>query len=291
MLASPNQAPWKQKIEAFIAYPFIQHTLVAFIIINAVILGMETSPYIMDQIGPVLIALDHGILWVFIAEIVLLIAARGLHFFKDPWAVFDFIVVGIALVPATGSLSVLRALRVLRVLRLINKIESMRRVVSGLLSSLPSLGSVFGLILVIFYVSAVIATNVFGTAFPDWFGNLATSSFTLFQVMTLEGWSDGIARPVMQVFPHAWIFFLIFILIATFVIVNLFIAVIVDSLTSINPAAVDAQNQTKALQFELKALREELSQIKALQFELKALREELSQMRQELSHLHLGANE
>jgi voltage-gated sodium channel len=274
MLASPNQAPWKQKIEAFIAYPFIQHTLVAFIIINAVILGMETSPYIMDQIGPVLIALDHGILWVFIAEIVLLIAARGLHFFKDPWAVFDFIVVGIALVPATGSLSVLRALRVLRVLRLINKIESMRRVVSGLLSSLPSLGSVFGLILVIFYVSAVIATNVFGTAFPDWFGNLATSSFTLFQVMTLEGWSDGIARPVMQVFPHAWIFFLIFILIATFVIVNLFIAVIVDSLTSINPAAVDAQNQTKALQFELKALREELSQ-----------------MRQELSHLHLGANE
>ncbi len=274
MLASPNQAPWKQKIEAFIAYPFIQHTLVAFIIINAVILGMETSPYIMDQVGPVLIALDHGILWVFIAEIVLLIAARGLHFFKDPWAVFDFIVVGIALVPATGSLSVLRALRVLRVLRLINKIESMRRVVSGLLSSLPSLGSVFGLILVIFYVSAVIATNVFGTAFPDWFGNLATSSFTLFQVMTLEGWSDGIARPVMQVFPHAWIFFLIFILIATFVIVNLFIAVIVDSLTSINPAAVDAQNQTKALQFELKALREELSQ-----------------MRQELSHLHLGANE
>ena len=274
MLASPNQAPWKQKIEALIAYPFIQHTLVAFIIINAVILGMETSPYIMDQIGPVLIALDHGILWVFIAEIVLLIAARGLHFFKDPWAVFDFIVVGIALVPATGSLSVLRALRVLRVLRLINKIESMRRVVSGLLSSLPSLGSVFGLILVIFYVSAVIATNVFGTAFPDWFGNLATSSFTLFQVMTLEGWSDGIARPVMQVFPHAWIFFLIFILIATFVIVNLFIAVIVDSLTSINPAAVDAQNQTKALQFELKALREELSQ-----------------MRQELSHLHLGANE
>lgn len=211
MLASPNQAPWKQKIEAFIAYPFIQHTLVAFIIINAVILGMETSPYIMDQIGPVLIALDHGILWVFIAEIVLLIAARGLHFFKDPWAVFDFIVVGIALVPATGSLLVLRALRVLRVLRLINKIESMRRVVSGLLSSLPSLGSVFGLILVIFYVSAVIATNVFGTAFPDWFGNLATSSFTLFQVMTLEGWSDGIARPVMQVFPHAWIFFLIFI--------------------------------------------------------------------------------
>ena len=274
MLASPIQAPWKHKIEAFIAYPFIQHTLVAFIIINAVILGMETSPYIMDQIGPVLIALDHGILWVFIAEIVLLIAARGLHFFKDPWAVFDFIVVGIALVPATGSLSVLRALRVLRVLRLINKIESMRRVVSGLLSSLPSLGSVFGLILVIFYVSAVIATNVFGTAFPDWFGNLATSSFTLFQVMTLEGWSDGIARPVMQVFPHAWIFFLIFILIATFVIVNLFIAVIVDSLTSINPAAVDAQNQTKALQFELKALREELSQ-----------------MRQELSHLHLGANE
>ena len=274
MHAVSDQAVWKQKIEAFIAYPFIQHALVALIIINAVILGMETSPTIMQSIGPALIALDHAILWIFIGEIVLLIAARGLHFFKDPWATFDLIVVGIALVPATGSLSVLRALRVLRVLRLINKIESMRRVVSGLLSSLPSLGSVFGLILVIFYVSAVIATNVFGSAFPNWFGNLATSSYTLFQVMTLEGWSDGIARPVMEVFPQAWIFFLIFILIATFIIVNLFIAVIVDSLTSMNPAAIEAQEQAKSLQFELKALREELGQ-----------------MRQELSHLHIVEKE
>ena len=141
-----------------------------------------------------------------------LLNARRLNFFKDPWSVFDFLVVMIAFIPATGSLSVLRALRVLRVLRLINKIESMRRVVGALLSALPGLGSVFSLILIIFYVSAVIATNIFGLDFPERFGSLSTSLYTLFQIMTLEGWSEEIARPVMEVFPSSWIFFILFVL-------------------------------------------------------------------------------
>lgn len=223
---------WKDRIEKFIGHPFIQYMLVVLIVINAVILGMETSPAIMERAGDFLHWLDHAILWVFIAELALLMLARGWRFFRDPWCVFDLLVVGIALVPATGSLSVLRALRVLRVLRLVNKIESMRKVVAGLLHSLPSLGSVFGLILIIFYVFSVIATNMFGEAFPDLFGDLAITAFTLFQVMTLESWSEGIARPVMETFPYAWLYFIIFIFIATFVIINLFIAVIVDSLNA-----------------------------------------------------------
>jgi voltage-gated sodium channel len=175
-------------------------------------------------------------------------------------------VIAIALVPATESLSVLRALRVLRVLRLINKFDSMRKVVGGLLSCLPSLASVVSLILIIFYVSAVIATNLFGQEFPELFGGMGNTAFTLFQVMTLESWSDGIARPVMEKFPHAWIFFIFFILIATFVIVNLFIAVIVDSLTSGSSGEDNQATREKFdhLQTEMQAMRQELRELKAL---------------------------
>jgi voltage-gated sodium channel len=211
--------------------------------------------------------LDHLILSVFTLEIVLLIASRGWRYFTDPWCIFDFLVVGISLVPVTESLSVLRSLRVLRVLRLINKIESMKNVVAGLLSALPGLGSVFSLILIVFYVAGVIATNEFGAAFPDYFGDLTHTLFTLFQVMTLESWSDSVARPVMAQFPYAWVFFVMFILIATFIVVNLFIAVIVDSLTSSSQDNVGMSQHNHAphpLDAEVRALREEIRELKAL---------------------------
>ena len=117
----PN-SHWKNRIEDFMAKPWVQNFLVFLILLNAFILGLQTDQDIMNSMGPHLLFLDHAVLWIFIAEIVVLITARGMGYFKDPWCVFDFIVVGIALIPASGSLSVLRALRVLRVLRLINKV-------------------------------------------------------------------------------------------------------------------------------------------------------------------------
>lgn len=257
---------WQQKLEDFVDNVIVQYIIVVLIILNAALLGLETNQEVMQAFGAELVLLDHFILGVFILELILLIIARGTDFFKDPWSVFDFFVIAIALVPATESLSVLRALRVLRVLRLINKFESMRRVVGGLLSCLPSLASVVSLILIIFYVSAVIATNLFGQEFPELFGGMGNTAFTLFQVMTLESWSDGIARPVMEKFPYAWVFFIFFILIATFVIVNLFIAVIVDSLTSGSSSEETqaAREQNDALQAELQAMQQELKEIKAL---------------------------
>ena len=212
---APDAPMWRRKIEAFVSSATIQHFIVFLIVLNAILLGLETDPEIVQSIGTELAFIDHAILFVFTLEILLLMASRGLKYFLDPWCIFDFLVVGISLVPATESLSVLRSLRVLRVLRLINKVESMKRVVGGLLSSLPGLGSVFGLILIIFYVAGVIATNEFGKAFPDYFGSLSNTFFTLFQVMTLESWSDGVARPVMEKFPYAWIFFVLFILLIT----------------------------------------------------------------------------
>ncbi|MBU3647770.1 MAG: ion transporter [Limnohabitans sp.] len=264
MQSNTDMTTWRGRIELFINHPTVQHLLVFLIVINAAILGIETSPSAMESWGEELFLLDHAILAVFIAEILLLIAARGLSFFKDAWCVFDFIVVGIALVPASGSLSVLRALRVLRVLRLINKVESMRKVVGGLLGSLPGLGSVFGLIMIIFYVASVIATDLFHKDFPDWFGDLGTSAFTLFQIMTLESWADGIARPVMESFPYAWVFFILFILIATFVIFNLFIAVIVDSITADKEKDHRDHLHQNSVQEELQHLRREMAELRQL---------------------------
>jgi voltage-gated sodium channel len=263
----PDAPVWKKQIEHFINQPSIQHFLVFLIILNAALLGLETNAEIVQHLGQELAWIDHVILFIFTLEIVLSIASRGWRYFLDPWCIFDFLVVSISLIPATESLSVLRSLRVLRVLRLINKIESMKRVVGGLLSSLPGLGSVFSLILIVFYVAGVIATNEFGRAFPEFFGNLGSTFFTLFQVMTLESWSDSVARPVMEQFPYAWVFFVMFILIATFIVVNLFIAVIVDSLTS-NPeekmGVVEHHHQSDQLHDELRTLRQEIQELKLL---------------------------
>jgi voltage-gated sodium channel len=246
------------RLAAWLDSTHVQRTLIALILINAVILGLETSPVLMASWGGLLVAADRLILSVFVVEIALRLVVMRLRYFRDPWNVFDFTVVAIALVPASGPLAVLRALRVLRVLRLVTLVPSMRRVVGGLLSALPGLGSVSAIIAIIFYVSAVIATKLFGANFPELFGTLPKSAFTLFQVMTLEGWAMEVVRPVMAVFPLAWIFFLVFILSSTFTLLNLFIAVIVNAIQQENvahPAAVPALD---ALHREIAALRSEL---------------------------------
>jgi len=253
----------KHRIEAFWALKSVQNGVIALILINAVLLGMETSPRIMASWGKLITTLDHAILTVFVVEIASLLFARGWRFFKDPWSVFDFVVVGIALIPASGPFAVLRSLRVLRVLRLISKIPSIRKVVGALLGALPGMASVFGLVMILFYVNAVIATKLFGQDFPELFGNLGMSFFTLFQVMTLEAWAGGVARPIMEVYPYAWIFFILFILTATFTVLNLFVAVIVNSLSSIHGQEESGKgNDIQTMRNELELMRREVSELR-----------------------------
>lgn len=259
-LTLPSAMPWRQRLIVWLETPLIQRSLIALILVNAVILGLETSPSVMSAWGPWLIAADQAILAIFVVEIALRLAAHRLAFFRDPWSVFDFVVVAIALIPASGPLAVLRALRVLRVLRLVTLVPSMKRVVGGLLSALPGLGSVSAIIGIIFYVAAVIATKLFGTDFPQWFGTLGDSAFTLFQIMTLEGWAMDIVRPVMEEFPLAWIFFLLFILSSTFTLLNLFIAVIVNAIQQehIGESKPSASDDISQLRNEIAALRKHL---------------------------------
>lgn len=257
---------WRQRLAEWLEQPALQRALIGLILFNAVVLGLETSSSIMEAWGTWLVAVDRTILAIFVVEITLRLLAHRLAFFRDPWSVFDFTVVAIALIPASGPLAVLRALRVLRVLRLITLVPSMKRVVGGLLAALPGLGSVAAIIGLIFYVSAVIATKLFAADFPEWFGSLGASAFTLFQVMTLESWAMGIVRPVMEIYPAAWIFFLIFILASTFTLLNLFIAVIVNAIQNeaVTSASDKRSGETEMLRAEIGELRNALLETKAL---------------------------
>lgn len=267
-LGRPAAGPgdWRGRLGAWLDDALTQRVLIGLIVVNAIVLGLETSAVLMDAAGRWLVALDRAILAVFVVEIALRLAVHRLAFFRDPWRVFDFSVIAIALIPASGPLAVLRALRVLRVLRLITLVPSMKRVVGGLLAALPGLGSVVMIIGLIFYVAAVVATGLYGASFPQWFGTLGASAFTLFQIMTLESWAMGIVRPVMELHPSAWLFFLIFILASTFTLLNLFIAVIVSAIQQEHAQAeapADAAALAPVSAAEVAALRREIAGLRA----------------------------
>jgi len=254
-------------LRRLVDHPLTEKVVIALIMVNAVTLGLETSPSVMEAYGGLLVAVDRLLLTIFVAELAARMVVRGPRFFADPWNVFDFLVVAIALLPATGSLSVLRALRILRVLRLITVVPSLRAVVSALVGALPGMGSIMLLLMLIFYVFAVMGTKLFGDTQPEQFGTLGATFLTLFQLMTLDGWSGEIVKPALEDHPAAMLYFLPFILLSTFVVLNLFIALIVDSMTRLHAEnAADKPDPQAAL----------AAQMAALAGEVRALREKLS---------------
>jgi len=220
----------REKTAAFLERPVVRNGIIGVILFNAVLLGMETSGTLMASIGPLIIALDTACLTVFVIEIALKFYAQRFGFFRSGWNIFDFLIVGISLVPGAQTFSVLRALRILRLLRVVSVTPSLRRVVEGFLKALPGMGSVFLLMSLIFYIGAVMATKLFGDSFPEWFGTIGRSAYSLFQIMTLESWSMGIVRPVMEIYTYAWVFFVPFIMMTTFAVVNLLVGLIVNSM-------------------------------------------------------------
>ena len=241
--------------------------ITAVIVLNAITLGLETVPAVMERAGGFLLALDRVFLTIFTVEIAARLWVHRGSFFRDPWNVFDFTIVAIALLPSTGAFSVLRALRVLRVLRLISTVKSLKRVVGALVEALPGMGSIIVLMALVFYVFSVMAAKLFGETFPEWFGGLGASAYSLFQIMTLESWSMGIVRPVMEEYPYAWAFFVPFILSTTFVVLNLFIGIIVSAMQAEHDEmAVEERQGLKAdnvaILEELRALREEVASLR-----------------------------
>ncbi|MFI7676071.1 ion transporter [Actinophytocola sp. NPDC049390] len=261
----------RDRVRALVEHKRFQQFIIWVIVVNAITLGLETSPVVLREVGGLLHVADHAMLYIFTVELVLRLYAHGWRFFRDSWNVFDFVIVAISLIPASGPFSVLRALRILRALRLISAVPAMRRVVSGLLAAVPGMASIGALLGLIIYVAAVMATKLFGTISPQYFGDLGTTLFTLFQTMTGEAWPD-IAREVMAAAPLAWIFFVIYILISSFAVLNLFIAVIVSGMEkTVTDDLVEAEDRHAADQAASDAL---------ILAELRELRREIAELRQ-----------
>lgn len=264
---------WRAPAHRLVTRPWFGKTITALIILNAILLGVETWEPAKARFGDVLAWLDNAILAVFVVEIALKITAYGARFFRSGWNWFDFTIVAISLVPASEAFKVLRSLRVLRVLRLLSATSSLRRVVESLFKAIPGMGAIVLVLGLLIYAFAVMSTHLFGEDFPERFGHLGASALTMFELMTLEGWSGEIVYPVAEVHPWAYAFFLPYIVIAAFAVLNLFIAIVTDSMASLHQEEAeerederleDERTRSAALQSELAAIRVELAELKTL---------------------------
>ena len=256
MTTTHSKSGPSERVRRFVEDRRFERFIIAVITVNAIGLGLETSSTLMAAAGGTIVFLDRLAIAIFTVEIGLKLFAYRASFFKSGWNVFDFVVVAVALVPASAQFSVLRALRILRALRLVSVVPSMRRVILGLFNAIPSIGTVIVMLLLLFYISAVMATKLFGAAFPEWFGSIGASLYSLFQIMTLESWSMGIVRPVMEQYPYAWAFFVPFILLTSFIVLNLFIGVIVNAMSEATDE--EAHDEREEILRELRALRQEI---------------------------------
>ncbi len=270
------QATWGgaplEKTRHLLEHPTTERVLAGLIILNAAVLGLETNPVAMKHYGWFLDPLDHILLGIFVVEVLVRLVVTGRGFFRDPWNVFDFIVITLSLMPQTGPLSILRALRILRVLRLVSAVPTLRRVVGGLIGSMPGIGAIAFLLTLVYYCFAVMATTLFGADFPEEFGRISRSAYTLFTVMTLEGWND-LAKRVMEKHPYAWLFFIPYILATTFTVLNLFIAIIVTAMQ--NEADKIREAEEREHRQEQRALEELSDKESKLLAEIRELRAEV----------------
>lgn len=269
----------REKARQFIERDIIRNAILGIIIFNGITLGLSTSAWVDARFGGLLRVLDTVVLTIFVIELSLKLYAYGLGFFRNAWNIFDLMVVGVGLLPDSQGLSALRGLRVIRAMRVLSVVPQMRSVVQALLDALPGMGAVIIMISIVFYVFGVMATIMFGAAFDEWFGTLGRSLYTLFQIMTLESWSMGIVRPVMEQFPLAWIFFVPFIVITAFSVLNLFIGLLVNTMQSAVEDDTQAQFETMK-----QVVKEETDQVddhvKALHDEIKLMREEIRNLKE-----------
>jgi len=264
------------RLASFIESKLSVRFITFLIIINSITLGMEADSQMIKEHGTLLFAIDKTILLFFTLELMIKFYSYRLSFFKSGWNTFDFVIVAIAWIPTTGAFAIFRALRILRVFRLFSVVPQMRKVLTALLHSIPGMLSVVGILTLIFYVCAVLATKLFGhhqaPQLQEWFGSISASLYTLFQIMTLESWSMGIVRPTMEIYPLSWIFFLPFIIVTSFAVLNLFIGIIVDAMQSAQhaPRETDKSELKRFTHQEVDSLHVKFDR---LQQELTALKE------------------
>jgi voltage-gated sodium channel len=244
---------------------WFEPAMVALILFNAVLIGLETSPAIVKTHGDLLHQLNDAILVVFIAEALMKITAsapRYRNYFANGWNLFDLAIIVLSLIPATGEFAlVARMIRVLRVLRLISAVPQLRLIVSTLVRSIPSMGHVVMLFSILFYIYGVTGYHLFHAADAERWGTLGSSLLTLFQMITLDDWANIYAK-AREAHAWAWVFFVTFIVIGTFVVMNLFVAVVINNLEASKEAELHAHPATpEEVLAEIRRTREALARL------------------------------
>lgn len=247
-------------LQNFIQSAKFQNTILFFILLNAILIGLETSQTVMLNFGGIIHLFDTLCLFIFVIEIILRITCYKVSFFRNGWNLFDFFIVVIALMPESGIFSIFRILRIIRVLRLVSIIPKMRLISNALLKTLSPMLGVGVLLMILFYIYGIITTTLYGETFPQWFGTIGESFYTLFQIMTFESWSMGIVRPVMAQYPYAWLVFVSFLMIASYIVLNIAIGIIVDCISEIK----SEENETDPLTIELESLKKEIKELKQI---------------------------
>ncbi|RNL82861.1 ion transporter [Halostreptopolyspora alba] len=268
------QGVLRARVSRAVDSQWFQHTVVAVILLNAITLGLESYEREIPGIQDRLALAEHVFVTAFVVELVLRIYAGGTAFFRGPWNWFDLIVVSVTLVPASSESAVLRLLRTLRILRLVSVLPTMRHVVSALFRSLPGMGTVIGLLLVIIYTAAIMGQRLFDEIAPEYFGDVGTSLYTLFMVLTTEDWPD-VADAVMAQEPMAWIFFVVYMVVSAFIALNLVIGVIVTAMEH----EVNQQRWADDQELELEQHREVVNRLGALTAQVEQLSEQVRVLR------------
>ncbi|MBR3023876.1 MAG: ion transporter [Oscillospiraceae bacterium] len=272
-----------KKIESFIESHFFQNFILIIIVINCIIMGAQTSSYMNIHYGNILTLCDKICLGIFVGELLLKLIVYKNRFFKSGWNLFDTLIVLISILSDFSYLSTMRVFRVFRVfrslkamkslkslrgLRLISGIEKLQVIVVALINSIPSILWTGGLLMLIYYIFAIMGVSLFGTAFPEWFGSLGKAMYTLFQVMTLESWSMGISRPVMKVYPLAWIYFVPFVLTSSFIVMNVVVGIVVNSISEVaqinRVEKIEKDDIDYNIEMEVQVIKEHLANLEAL---------------------------
>lgn len=258
----------RENLKTFIESKNISNFILAVIIINSIVLGLMTYPALCDKYASVMHILCEICVVIFSIEIFIKLYVYKGKFFKDGWNNFDFILVAISWIPTGGVFSSFRAFRVLRTLRalrLVTKLEKLRIIVQAIIESIPNVGWASVLLLLLFYIFSIMGTTMFAEAFPEFFGSIGKSMYSLFQIMTLESWSMGIARPVIAQFPFAWMYFVSFILVSSFIVMNVIVGIVVNAIAELSAQAKQEKLSVSSdLNLEIDKLKNQLRIVEAL---------------------------
>lgn len=247
--------------------------ILTVIILNSIVLGLEVIPPVANHIGELLVVLNVIFTAVYVIEAAMKITAWGGNYFKDGWNIFDFVITITCLIPAGSTMGaarvfrVLRILRTLRVLRLVSSLRPLRKIVATMVKSLAGIGWTGVLLLVFYYIFAIIGIHLYGQDFPELFGGFPEAFITLFELTTLEGWQD-VVKPVCATEPFAWIYFILVIVIAAFILLNLVLGIIVDAISEVATEPEEKQTtlakEVDELSADIQRMEEHLKQMKKL---------------------------